>query len=362
MDCDRVRDLLSAYVGEELADGEFAAVSTHLDGCARCAAEAAGFAETLALLAALPRETAPPELLDRVMKGIAAESAAAPARKRLFSSPRVRISVEAAAAVFLLVLVYGVQKGIPLRSGIPERGSGSPPAASLPAPAVSMPPPVAAPTARYARKEPPTAAGSGKATRPIPERGSPQASMADSSGEVPAAGSTPAESRDAGSPPASGATESRETAAPIGRAAPGLTPGPAFAVAPAVRVSSEEEAIEPKVFAAPPSRLLRPLPYGRDVTLEVTPAEREGLEVRIVGAAERLGGGAHPGAAFRAESGQAPLSGAVRVHLPVESAAAFLDALKSFGTIAPEGMPAAADLPAGPSPGVVAYTVRIRVR
>ena len=35
---------------------------------------------------------------------------------------------------------------------------------------------------------------------------------------------------------------------------------------------------------------------------------------------------------------------------------------KTNRVIPPEGMPAAADLPAGPSPGVAAYTVRIRVR
>jgi len=127
-------------------------------------------------------------------------------------------------------------------------------------------------------------------------------------------------------------------------------------------VSSEEEAIEPKVFAAPPSRLLKPLPYGREVTIDVTPAEREGIEGKIVAEAERLGGGAHPGAPFRPESAQPPLAGAVRVHLPAEAAGAFLDALKTLGTISPEGMPAAVDLPAGPSPGVAAYTVRIRVR
>ncbi|MGE5663909.1 MAG: hypothetical protein ACM31I_06235 [Deltaproteobacteria bacterium] len=140
---------------------------------------------------------------------------------------------------------------------------------------------------------------------------------------------------------------------------------PASPLPPAVtaaRVSSAEEAIEPRVLAAPPSRMLRPLPFGREVTLEVASAERAGIEERVVAAAERLGGGAHPGAAPAADSAQPVAPSAVRVHLPAASAGAFLDALKGLGTIPPEGMPAAVDLPAGPSPGIVAYTVRIRVR
>lgn len=361
MNCDRVRDFLSDYLKEELAENDRAGVAAHLDGCARCAAEAEGLAQTLALLSALPRESAPPELLDRVVKGIEREAAAGRTRNRLFALPRVRIPVEAAAAVFLIVLVYGIQKGMPPRSGIPEEGGGNPPATSVPTP-VAPPLPDALPAARSAAKEPPAAATGRVASRPIPERASPLAPMADSEGATPPAGSLRAESGDAGLPPASANTESRGPAAPIGRAAPPISAAPAFPVAPAARVSSAEEAIEPKVFAAPPSRMLRPVPFGREVTLEVTPAEREGVEAKIVAAAERLGGGAHPGVDSRADGARPPLPGVIRVHLPAESAGAFLDALKSLGTIPPEGMPAAVDLPAGPSPGIAAYTVRLRVR
>ncbi len=364
MDCDRVRDLLSAYLGEDLADGDRAGVAAHLDECPRCAAEAAGLAETLALLSALPRESAPPELLDRVMKGIAAEAAGSPTWKRLFTPPRVKIPLEAAAAVFLIVLVYGIQKGMPLRSGTLEGGGGSPPAVSVPAPDASPPLPAAASSrpAKGAVKERFAAAGGERTDRAIPEREPSRAPMADPAGGVPAAETAPAESRDAGPPAAGAKAESRGAPAPLGRAAPGLAAAPAFPLAPAARVSSAEEAIEPKVFAAPPSRMLKPLPFGREVTLEVTPAEREGVEAKIVAVAERLGGGAHPGAASRADGAQTPLSGAVRVHLPAEAAGAFIDALKTLGTIPQRGMPAGADLPAGPSPGVAAYTVRIRVR
>jgi len=117
----------------------------------------------------------------------------------------------------------------------------------------------------------------------------------------------------------------------------------------------------PPVFAAPPSRLLRPLPYGRDIVVYVDPKRREGAEDRIAGAALRLGGiveriergpvGAAPGAA-----------GTVRVILPESAATRFLEEMDRIGTIPPEGKPAATDLPAGPRPGTVAYAVRIRVR
>lgn len=363
MDCDRVRDLLSAYLGDELADGDRAGIAAHLDKCPRCAAESAGLEETLALLSALPRESAPPELFDRVMKGIANEAAGTRRWKRLFTAPRVRIPLEAAAAVFLIVLVYGIQKGMPIRPGTPEGGGGASPAASVPAPAAS-PRPAAASSrpANGAAKERSAAAGGEKAARPIPDRESPRAPMANPAGEVPPAGGARAESRDGPPPPAVAKTESREAAAPIERPPPGLKAAPAYPFAPVARVSSAQEAIEPRVFVAPPFRMFKPIPYGREVTLEVTPAESEAVEAKIVAAAERLGGGAHPGTASRAESTQAPLFAAVRVHLPAESAGAFLDALKTVGTIPPEGMPAAGDLQADPSPEIVAYTVRIRVR
>lgn len=362
MDCDRVRDLLSDYLKEELPDDDRAGVAAHLDGCARCAADAEGLAQTLALLSALPRESAPPELLGRVMKGIERQAAGTRGgwRTRL-SPPRVRIPVEAAAAVFLIVLVYGIQRGMLLRSGTPDGGGGNTPATSVPTP-VAPPLPDASPAAGSAEKGLAAVARGGGLSPPAPERASPRRAKSGLDDAAPPARSARAESADAGRPPEGAKDESREPAAPVGRAAPTFSAAPAFALAPAARVSSAGEAIEPKVFAAPPSRMLKPVPYGREVALEVTAAEREGLEARIVAAAERLGGGAHPRADIRAERERPPLPGVVVVHIPAESAGAFLDALKSLGTIPPDGMPAAVDLPAGPSPGIAAYTVRLRVR
>src|SRR3990172_11564318 len=73
---------------------------------------------------------------------------------------------------------------------------------------------------------------------------------------------------------------------------------------PAPRVSTEGGAIGPaslrdspagesaahRVFAPPLSRLLRPMPSGREVTIEVASDDRTGLEDRIAVLALRLGG------------------------------------------------------------------------
>ncbi|MGE5190590.1 MAG: zf-HC2 domain-containing protein [Gemmatimonadota bacterium] len=331
MECDRIRDLLSDYLEDGLDAGDRDVVAAHLGACARCAAEARGLSETIALLASLPRETAPPELLDRVMDGIERESARRPGRGRVVSPRRARIPVEAAAAVFLLVLVYAIQRGMPARPVLRAGEGGAPATTAGPVrdvlPAVPIASRAAPPESRAAGPAPAAA----KADSPV--------AVVDADGAASARYAVP-------SYPAA-------RALPVSQLPPSVT---------AARVSSAEEAIEPKVFAAPPSRMLKALPFGREVTLEVASGDREGIEERIVAAAERLGGAGHPGPARGADGAQPLRSAAVRVHLPAASAGAFLEALKGLGTIPPEGMPAAVDLPAGPTPGLAAYTVRIRVR
>jgi hypothetical protein len=119
-----------------------------------------------------------------------------------------------------------------------------------------------------------------------------------------------------------------------------------------------------RLLAAPPSRLLRPLPYGREVTLEVSAADRPGVEERIAIVARGLRGSVvrEPGTGPADLAENRPLSDAVRVQLPADSAERFLSELRSLGTIPPGGVAGWTDLPAGPSPGTVLYTVRIRVR
>ncbi len=379
MDCDRVRELLSDYLEEALADGDRAAVSAHLGGCARCTAEAAGLSETIALLSALPREKAPPELLGRVMEDIRREAAGTPARGKPRFPHRVRIPIEAAAAIFLILLVYGIQRGMPVRPGPSPGGGERPQETSTPAPNVAPSLPAASPSPRIAAHgSRDVATGEelsgrlrGLAPSPVP--------AAEPGRAVVPAATARAKSRAARSEPAAAKAETREAPAEAGRVASAMNAAPAVPAAPiappapalpgvtvlpaaATGVSPDEERIEPRIFAAPPSRMFKAVPNGREVTLEVASGEREGIEERIVATARRFGGGVHPGFALRTERAQVLLPGAVRVHLPRDSADGFLEALKGIGTIPPEGMPASVDLPAGPSPGIVAYTVRIRVR
>jgi hypothetical protein len=110
------------------------------------------------------------------------------------------------------------------------------------------------------------------------------------------------------------------------------------------------------VLAAPSSRMSLPLPYGKEIVLEVEPEGRWSAGERIADSARRMGG-----AVVRIErdpSGGSPV--AVSVLLPEAASISFLSELKRIGKVPPEEE-AAAEVPAGPRPGTAAYTVRIRV-
>jgi hypothetical protein len=93
------------------------------------------------------------------------------------------------------------------------------------------------------------------------------------------------------------------------------------------------------------------------VALDVAMEHRDGVEERIGDAARRLGGSVE-GTDRVVPDGPV----AVRVLLPERTAPAFLEELDRIGRIPPEGKPARSVLPAGPAPGTVAYTVRLRIR
>lgn len=375
MECDKVQELLTEHLDGGLADGEGRGVERHLRECPRCADEEKGLRETLSLLRNLSPEKAPPELREGVLRRLAEEAPKPSAGKGLFASARIRIPIEAAAVVLLFLLVYGIQRQFP---------SADPPAAP-PARAESPQAPAgeAVPPADSAMRKP-SASAREAPVRPAPAR-------------IPAPGKDriddirtaerPEEAAEPGAESTPGPPDSSlETAAapPALAAAPksprtgALAPMPAV---PATRVSTGAEKVGPisaekdrvapsaanRVFAAPPSRLFRPLPYGREVILEVAADQRPGIEDRIVRAAEGFGGSIlrewHVRGTPSGGSGDVSVSESpMRIHLPADSAEAFLSELRKLGTIPPEGMPAKMDLPAGPSPDVVAYTVRIRVR
>jgi hypothetical protein len=123
----------------------------------------------------------------------------------------------------------------------------------------------------------------------------------------------------------------------------------------------EKESASPRLLAAPPSRLLWPVPFGREVTIEVAAQNRPGLEERIAAAVVRLGGSVQDEPA-KAGIDSEGAGDNVRVLLPADSARPFLAELSKLGILPAEGMSGMAVLTAGPSPEVVAYTVRIRVR
>ena len=103
------------------------------------------------------------------------------------------------------------------------------------------------------------------------------------------------------------------------------------------------------------------MPYGRDIAVDVTPESRKGAEERIAEATLRLGGVVER-IERESESTGKGAAGTVRVIVPEDAAAGFLDELRRIGTVPPERPPSAIDIPAGPRPGTVAYAVRVRVR
>ena len=56
LDCERVRESVSASVDGELSQAEAAGVEAHLVSCESCRSDAAGFGETARLLRSAPRE------------------------------------------------------------------------------------------------------------------------------------------------------------------------------------------------------------------------------------------------------------------------------------------------------------------
>ncbi len=75
LSCERVRDLLAEYVCDELPAEWSAEVRTHTETCARCRAEAGGFARVLDLAVALPVAEPSDAVSERIL--LAAREAAA---------------------------------------------------------------------------------------------------------------------------------------------------------------------------------------------------------------------------------------------------------------------------------------------
>jgi Putative zinc-finger len=358
MDCKQARNLLSESQDGALDAAAAAALAVHIRGCGECAGCADSLLAVRELLRGLPPDPAPPELLARVLAAVEAEdrdarsdsaSGRADATKPFLS--RFRIPLEAAAAVLLFASVYWYQR---TSTPAPRPPSDLSSNMSSEAGKVSSSRPMAA--KEDAAKDSPS-----KIRLP---RGNPKPAKEEAPPAVKPRTWTAA---NLPSVPVIRASTDSERIVPVAPS-PGPTADPAAAAgAPAFEERRDAEAEggadsrPSRVFAALPSRLLRPLPYGRDIEVDVTPESREGAEERIAVAALRLGGIVER--FERGPAGAAPsAAGTVRVILPESAAARFLEEMDRIGTIPPEGKPAATDLPAGPRPGTVAYAVRIRVR
>jgi hypothetical protein len=361
MDCTQVRNLLSEYQDGALDAAAAGALTAHLRGCGECAGCAGSLLAVREALRSLPPDPAPPDLIARVRAAVEAEerdgrAGSAPggaAATRPFLS-RFRIPLEAAAAVLLFASVYWYQRTATLPVRPPSAPIAQAPIAQAPetTPPVDISPEASPGTASV----PPPAI---RLPRGIPRTAKKEGSPAAAKPRTWAAADLP-------SVPATLASTSSERIVPNSPFS-GLTADPSGSGAPAFggRGSADAEgSVDSRLsrsFAPPPSRLLRPLPYGRDIVVDVKPESREGAEERVAGAALRLGGifewvdRDHGGAA---RSG----SGTVRVILPEAAAARFLEEMGRIGSIPPEGTPEATGRPAGPRPGTVAYAVRIRVR
>jgi len=403
MECTKTQDMLSSYLDGDLSDREQEEIAGHIRQCSRCAEEERALRETLSLLRNLPAEAAPPELLEGVRLRIA-EKTVVPLWKKVFLPVHIKIPLEAAAVVLVFLLVYGIQKEMPVKTPVP-----SPSASAESGVRVAKTGPVAerpgADTTRRAKTEPSPEKERKAVVTPIPEkptvpaRPEPPADLAEpvrtgigATGKereavpepMPERPGTFARSELPAGLAAKVSTEGgaigkeRETVSEPVSERPGTFARSEHPAGLAARVSTERGTTEPvflrqsppgetegmHFFAAPPG-LLQQGASDREVTIEVDRDARPGTEDRIAAVALRLGGAVRRDrvrfATNRMEKAVV-VSNVVRVLIPAVFADLFLEELGKLGSISPEGIPGKLDIPPGPSPDPVVYTVRIRVK
>jgi len=204
---------------------------------------------------------------------IGKEQAKTPLWKKLFFPAHIKIPLEAAAVVLVFLLAYGVQKEMPSSKAPPPPasvGSGK----AEPATGTRENRQKAGAPAR------PPAEGSDRETRKKETRRQTAAAMPEE--KNPADDFAPRLETSAGPTktelPSVPATRVSTGGGAIGTAFPGT--------------SQAEEAFGPRVFAHPESRLLRPSPFEKEVTIEVPPGDRAG---RSAGRSRSCRGDSEPG-------------------------------------------------------------------
>jgi hypothetical protein len=157
MTCSRARRLFGACWDDEITQGEREWLDAHLNACTACRREYDALARTLEAVAALPREEAAPDLLERTL---ARARRASPAPDRLPETGRPWVAITGAAAAAVLVLTVVAPWTGWMTGGVPDTRLAGPEAIeSVPEPVAVARPVGTAPGAR----------GLGPATEALPE-------------------------------------------------------------------------------------------------------------------------------------------------------------------------------------------------
>jgi predicted anti-sigma-YlaC factor YlaD len=125
--CEKWREAIAMNLFGDLSANEAAGLAAHLEGCADCRAVAGEFAETYRMLGFVdptnvtPTASVPPELTDRVLRGLH-EGGRHLRRRQQVRASVIGISVAAAAAL-ALVVVFGLHSTPPAQRTLALRGT-----------------------------------------------------------------------------------------------------------------------------------------------------------------------------------------------------------------------------------------------
>ena len=139
MDCDKIKELLSSYVDDELAPGERGLVEAHLADCAGCSLDLARLKEAVAAVKGMERLRLPEPAADRLEAAVRArlkvegsdrsEGSAAGRYAQWWRRPAFGSVVAAAAVIVLAVTVWsgpGTTGRRRLESPAPRPPTGAP--------------------------------------------------------------------------------------------------------------------------------------------------------------------------------------------------------------------------------------------
>ena len=115
MNCQEVQKHLSEFVDENLDVDRSQRVSDHLAACALCNGEMASLAECRKLVSGLPEVEPPMGFTNRVMTHVRNAAHRPSLWYRLFSSLRIKVPLQATAAVLIAVLAAYIYQNQPLQ-------------------------------------------------------------------------------------------------------------------------------------------------------------------------------------------------------------------------------------------------------